>query len=414
MPEPINANDDYGVTAGTTSDQSGALQSAIDAAQAAGAPLILESGTYRINDTLIVRQGKNGSGPRYELDFDANGAVLDFRGSNEYCIDVQPQCPLSQLGTANDDGSISLRNFTITGPYTGAGGVKIGRPGYHMYDFKRVNLLENVMFLELRGQAVEITNAAHFDMERVMHRSHNGGKGLYIQGRDNTFTGDITFNDCQWQGLDPNEPSLSLKAFASSGDYSECRGIRFNSNVFYGGNALIDAGDNGKIADVWFNDCAWDSQGTDNALTLLCQGGGVLNKIWVRDGYFVGFNAQAIRLQGYGSSDTSEIHIDGCAFGDTLEPVWVQDFDGFAVQHCSFYKTLSGSWACINIGTGCHGFKVSDNTGDQHRSSNFIIVTGPDTSGFQITDNMDWNSGGNVFTDQTGGVSKNVHDNVGL
>lgn len=425
MPKPINANDDYGVTEGSSSDQTNAMQNAIDAAQAAQVPLILDAGTYRFDGTLFVKQGRGSGDPfHYEFDFDAQGSVFLHYGSGPL-IHVSPQCPRAQVNTGMQSGSVSMRRFTIQGENAdpGAVGVKLGRSGYGMYDFFRANLLEDVGIFEVPGVALEITNAAHFNCERVTCRTHfNGGSGLYLHTDDDqpTFTGDCSFIECQWQAdASSDQRAVIVGVYNKHADTAELRGVRFISNVSYDGPMWITSnGENGmaKIADIWLENCAFDTtRNAKEAIIMESQGNGspgVLNKIFVTDVYIVGFQTRGIRLQGFGANrDTSEIVIKGGSIGNTNEPVWAQDFNEFQISEMNFYDTTG--WSCINSGPGCVGYKINDNRAGRCNNSWMVTVAGPNNERYQVTDNLAFD-GTSGFKDDTGGVSKSVHNNVAL
>lgn len=360
----------FGAVGNGTTDDTVAIQNAINAAQAAKDLLLFEPRKiYRTTAPLIVKQGGSA---KFEFFMDGNHSEFkpDFAG---FLFEIQPQQPVASIGNGQDTGSISMKRFDVRSGAAGASGVQIGRAGYWMYDEARVNLLEDVAFYELRGTAINVYNAGHFDFERVTQRCHvAGGKGLWMQGTGGYFTGDITFKDCQFGATGNDGDIMTLLAGTGAGGRrSELRGVRFSNCVWYNGGSRLVTQSNALAADIWFDNCAWDAGPGKGAFRI--ENGGDLNKIIIADSYFVNF-ARGIELKAASGSNAESLQIKGCEFGYVGEPIWAENFENFTVRDNQFDGNTG--WSCINLHTNCRRFTVHGNQGADNNSMTNLIAIG--------------------------------------
>lgn len=361
----------FGAVGNGTTDDTTSIQNAINAAQAAKDVLLFEPNkVYRTTRPLIVQQG----GPS-KREFFMDGAHSEFKPDHAgYLIEVQPLMPIASIGTGQDTGSISMKRFDVRSATAGASGILVGRAGYRMYDEARVNLLEDVTFYELKGQALCIRNSGHFDLARVTARTHvAGGKGLWLEGRDGVFAGDITFNDCQFGSLGGDGDTLTIAGLTNTGSRSEVRGVRFQNCVFYNTGSRIVVQNNALVADLWFESCAWDAGPAGSALKVLVENGGKLNKMFVDNPYIVNY-ARGFELIRQGTGEVDSFEIRGGAIGFVGEPVWAEAFENFSIKDMHFDGNTG--WSCINLHTGCRRFLVQGNQGSNRNSMTNLIAVG--------------------------------------
>jgi len=217
----------FGAVGDGFTDDTAALQNAINSAQTLNQTLVLEENKrYKVTQPLIVKQGRvSKTAPLFEFDLDGQFSKIINAGTG-FAIEVQPLASLDPAvnpdGGVNAIGSISMQRFDIEAPsqYNIAGGVKVGRQGYWMYANARRTLLCDVNLYQLGGCGLSVINAAHFDVVRVTQRDDfNGvGEGLYLAALgENAFCGDISFIDCQFQGNTSshiNNKPLSIQSYS--------------------------------------------------------------------------------------------------------------------------------------------------------------------------------------------------------
>lgn len=399
----------FGAVGNGIADDTIALQNAINAAQAAKDLLVFEPNKrYKTTATLIVRQG---GASKFEFMLDGfHSKIVPAHGG--FTIDVQPQATIAAAASAQDDGLIKMANFTIDNDFATAttGGIRIGREGYRMYPIHRVSLLSEVMIEELRGEALLITGASHFDVDKFVVRNHFGGKGCRIATTEKAFTGDITFNDCQFQALG-GEWGFTMTGWAPNGTgLAEVRGIRFVNSVFYGKGMRIEGHQNSLIADLWLESCAFDSQDTDHAFSAELINNGKFNKWYLSDLYFVGYTGTPMRFMASAAGESQSIRIDGCLFGHSGAGIHIEGLDGFTISGCQFDSITT--WSAINIAGDSKEFQVHGNRADADCAITNLIAVGGTASRAQIVDNVTfagaplqwWSSGG----------SNNLANNVAL
>lgn len=360
----------FGAVGNGIADDTSAIQNAINAAQAARDLLVFEPNkTYRTTAPLIVQQG--GASRR---EFFMDGFHSQMRPEHAgFFIDVQPQMPNSSIGTGQDTGSISMKNFSVYSPTAGASGIRVGRSGYRMYDEKRQNLLEDVTFFELKGVALHIISSGHFDLTRVVQRNHQaGGRGLILEGRDGVFCGDIDFNECQFGSVGGDGLNTTIIAIPSgTSARSEIRGVRFQNCVWYNWGARVIAQNQAIIADIWFDNCAWDAGPGGSAIRFKAENGGILNKVYIDKPYIVNYS-RGIEMSRDVGGQVDSFQLRGGSIGMTSEPVWVERFESFSIKDMNFDGNTG--WSCINVHTGSERFVIEGNQGYRNSMTNLIAV----------------------------------------
>lgn len=413
MANTINASS-YGATGNGTTDDTAALQAAINAAQAGNFRLELDPGRFKTSAPLIVRQGQSAPGAvAYSFDMDGFGAsILPTHAGDT--ISIQPQSPVSSNPTDRSRFPVSIRNLVIDGALSSVAtnGIRVGRAGYSMYMFARAALLENVTTVELRGTGLIIENAAHFDVNRFTQRTHNGGKGLYMVSLENTFTGDISFNDCQFQGTNAGRP-IHLITYTPSGQ-AQVRGVRFNSCVVYGSGTQVEASLNGITADIWFNSCAWDGPAApagEGAVRVISSNAGQVDKVWFDKTYMINYTGVGIYLQSDNPGVLRAIKITDGSFAYVAEPIKLINAEEVVIEGNTF-DTCS-TWALINVSASSSNLRIAGNSESQNAASHLVAI-GDGSTRFQVIDNLAFSVTGAVVNDYAGSVSKQVTNNIRL
>ncbi|MCI4589861.1 hypothetical protein MOK15_07125 [Sphingobium sp. BYY-5] len=228
------------------------------------------------------------------------------------------------------------------------------------------------------------------------------------------FTGDITFNDCQFQSQADGHYAAYLNSYSTVGAQyaTQLRGIRFNHCVFYGGQTFVACSTNGQTADIWFNNCAWDANNRPIAIVVDVNQNGQMNKIMFSDFYIVGYDRGFIFSKNTTESQVANVKIQSGMIGGVQQPIYFVGMSGFDVQNCTFDGCIS-PYALINIDQDCQRFKISDNMEANSNGSYIISIIGPNTNKFSCSNNVCYDMG-SVIRDMTGSVSKQVNNNSKL
>lgn len=420
----------YGAVGNGTTDDTTAIQNAINAAQAANDVLEFQANkVYRITNKLIVQQGRaTSSGAHKQFFLDGKGSSIKNDGP-DFAIEVQP---LASIGAgANAIGDISMKNFTVVPPNATVAnakkGIKIGLENKFMYCNNRPVALQDVNLTQLGGRALEIVNAGHFDVVRVTQRDDffgtgsGAGEGLFLAGLSaGGFCGDMSFLDCQFQGNINNGGGLSTRivTYAASGE-AQLRGVRFERCVWYGSTCRVEATVGGKTNDIWFRDCAWDgpnstlSQGNGDALEIYASNGGLIDKVYFENPYIVNYNGKGIWMRDDEPSRMQDVHVRGGSVSMCYEPVkcdgaWGFYLDGLAITNCP-----TAQWALINLTPGCRNFKVDGCTESNNNGTAqyFIAVGDGNTHTFDISNNVSYSTAVGLIYDYAG-TPKNLFNNV--
>lgn len=414
----------YGAVGNGSTDDTTALQNAINAAQAAKDLLELDPAkNYKITSPLIVQQG---GASQQEFSMDGKGSNIINHGSG-FAIEVRTNGSITNYATGA--GSIHMRNFDVRPPTPGSAntkkGIKVGRTGYQMYDNATANLLQDVNLYQLGGRALEIINAAHFNLERVVQRNDRvgNGEGMYIGALDSgAFCGDIVFITCQFQGdfgASYGRP-FHITGWGATSARAQTRGLRFRECTFYGGGARIEASANSQLGDMWFYNCQWDgptggrTAGVGNGLEITANNNGGIDKLYLDNPYIVNYDGIGLRIWDDAPSVMSDVHISRGSVSMCYEPIKCDGANGFYLDGVAVTNCNNPQWALINLTPGCKNFKVDGCTesGNTGTGKKFIAVGDGSTSNFDISNNTSYSAGFDVLYDYTGGVTKNVYNNV--
>ncbi|WP_299312680.1 glycosyl hydrolase family 28-related protein, partial [uncultured Halomonas sp.] len=265
----------FGAAGDGVTNDTAALQAALDYAVPRNVPLFFPEGRYRITSTLSFELTPGSGATLY-----GNNSVLDgnFVGP---LINVQAQgevgayLHIERFRVKNPSGQgIGLSGLAGSTGCTKVWGTVDGVGCEHgdiadflvdAYNFRKVN------FYNCTGKA------------------HNGNTGgLRIRG-NGTFAGDMNFHNCEFAGDGP--PPLYISADTGG----EARGIHFTDTYFYEGGSVVECYTGSLVADIFFNTVQWDAfPQHGNALTFIAKPGGHVDNIGISNFYFQQGNFPAL------------------------------------------------------------------------------------------------------------------------
>lgn len=140
---PVNAKD-FGATGDGVTDDTAAIQAAIDSVQATGKAVYLPTGTYKVNDTLTI-VGADQTGTT-----DFTGAVVSLigDGQNNTVLDFDDFAGVG-IEFKGWDGEIS--NLTIKNVETGIQASRANSDGIGGWTLRNINIINTTNGMLLRG-----------------------------------------------------------------------------------------------------------------------------------------------------------------------------------------------------------------------------------------------------------------------
>lgn len=338
-------------------DDTAALQAGIDYCSPLGLVLVLDpEQTYRTTAPLVALHGQDDSGgPVYRPKIDGRGAVI-AQDHDGWCLVIDPLCEWVDQTSRRGVATFFIKDISfdgyahINGNLTNASCIKIGKAGYWVDPFDRPAGLENILINGYHATAVQIEQCRHFDINRLVVRDPvMSAATVVLRTLQDGFTGDITFNDCEFAGNTNdgvnNSGCLFMHCERLSGTgQAQLRGIRFVNCVFYGTGTYLYSGGNSQLNDTWFTDCAWDWTNaggrvrTDYAFKFRATNAGAqIDKLFVNNPYMVGYPGGGFLADNPSENGSfSDIQFRGGAVSNGSIPMEFIYVDGVSVIGMDF------------------------------------------------------------------------------
>lgn len=290
-----------GVYAGNYAD----LQSAINAAQAANAPLWLEPGaTYNVS-TMLTAAVDNTN----DLIIHGQGATIVGSMTSGHLMQV------TVTGTPNRALLIEDLHLNTGGAADGLlvrnGSVLTGTGPNNYGVIQRISCTHGA----LRKWLLNFENVRHINIKDCNGKSQNGDSaGVRIYSDNGLFCGDLVFSGCEFTRWD-NSDGVPILLHAVGG--AQVRGVHFTDVYPYnGGSQMLASGAGSFVGDVYFNHCQWDIYDGGRAMYMETNNSGKMDNIIFDGCYFQAQSGTArfIEASNLGSS-FNNIQIVNCQLG---------------------------------------------------------------------------------------------------
>lgn len=349
--------DQFGAVGDGVADDTAAIQAGIDYCSPLGLVLVLNpEHTYRTTSQLTALQGQAvGGGPVYRPKIDGRGAVI-AQDHSGWGIVIDPLCEWADQTSRRGVATFFLRNISfdgyqhVHGVRTTANCIKIGKAGFWVDPFDRPVGLEDILINGYHATAVLIEQCRHFDVNRLVVRDPRASAAtVELRTLEDGFTGDITFNDCEFAGNtndginDSGCLFLHAERLSGSGQ-AQLRGVRFVNCVFYGTGTYLYSGGESQLNDIWFTDCAWDwtdagaRPRVDYAFKFRATNAGAqIDKLFVSNPYVVGYPGGGFLADNPSENGSfSDIQFRGGAVSGGSIPMEFIYVDGVSVRGMDF------------------------------------------------------------------------------
>ena len=402
---------DFGAVGDGVTDDSAAIQSAIDYCQGIDQALALEPGKrYRLDTGLVFKHGRSATDTKsYSVRLIGNGAALYPSGS-QTAITITPRCSFADRGTGRGEAHIHISDVVVDGFYgpNTAAALTIGAWGFwcsslswsqiQTFTVQNFNPGRNVVLLYEARHAV-------FDALCV----RNGITAIYAAS-PGSFCGDIVFHACEFTGTVASPP-INI---STPGTNTEVRGLTFSSCDIYGSGTIISStGTNSFVGDIWFtNGTQFDGPAApagEHALRIFADNTGRVFQIHVLDVYFVSYTGAAVFASKSGSGDISILTVKGGGInncttgaGTGSAMLFFLNVQSASVRDVEF-DSITGvvGSAYINF-DGCNNVVCHNNKGTRSSTVEYGIAIGNSSNNYSIMGNV-MNVGTAVINDYTSG-----------
>jgi hypothetical protein len=430
----------YNVTGNGTTDDSAAWNNWAKVCAAGEIAGTLYPGTFLISSPLII----NLNGNSFSLEGPASGSCIieiasTFSGSTA-ALQIKGNGAPAQwrIGGFTIQSSPSGSGTAVTGFLIGDGATAaINIVGYQASTIFDVNVLDfSLCWVFIHCRLIRIVDCAGWNQGFSAQNTV-----LYIN-QNGSFTGDLTFDNCQW--VSPPANANSCLVIESSGPYDDTNGnfsiagVRFRSNIFYHAiyGAQILASSGSFISDIWFD-------GGTQFEGLAASGGGSINNI-LCDSSGTGSRVEDVHVDhcyvngGAATANNGGIVLTCTGSGSVMRHIFVthnfiwsqvleaiatfgvgNDFTGLVVDGnvCTDCNNTVGGMGAAIIVNGVTGGVITNNQCDEGALSfkpNYVVnlIAG---SNLTCTGNVAAPTATltGVILDSTGNVVKTVNNNPG-
>lgn len=382
--EAYGARGDYDPSTGAGTDDTVAIQAAITAAQ---------SGTNGSN--MVVFKGKN------------------YKITNTLVVTPTSQYGIQLVGTPGDMGdktsnttngtrifNTTASNTAIQFVATGAFGSPAGRVCIQARDFGVVSKNNDGLYgiqlgtengLELDGFGksyfdhvytdgftigFRIRDCRAFEFRSCVSRAQSvtGARGVSIATSNNTlFTGDIRFYNCEFEVKIGDTTGFcciiaTLVNIGASGGFGRTGGIHFQDCDFYYGKAAayIAANHTAPLGDLFFNQCAFEGDGTAATYRVWIEtnvANSYIHNVGIQNSYFYNSPEGLYCVSNNGLIDS--LRVANCYFLQcSTGAVNVDDIENFSITGNTAVRCGSdtANHVVYRIQNACKHFTVTGNT----------------------------------------------------
>lgn len=338
-------------------------------------------------------------------------------------------------GNSNgSDNQFCLRQFAIIATVNGIGAATAGLQIGSEDPLKKLsgtnpNLIED-MYASGFPKSYYVVHARMINWVRVAGWNNTvttASSALYITQKG-AFTGDMTFDSCQFVGNITNAASTSI-SIVSNGGVANAQGaytisgLRFNSTIVYqAAKQLYILAQNGSIInDIWFTPgCQFDGGGT-NCVYMQCDTQNtILRNVNINGCYFSGpITGDIVNIVGGGGRLTDFYLTENFMNGSTRRAISVFNaggqVGGFVISKNRMTENNNTDGAVIEIGGNVNNFSIEGNVANRITQNFFkyFISLQPGATQFTILGN---NSGAigstGALNDLSGAVIKAVANNI--
>jgi hypothetical protein len=397
-----------------------AFQDAVDLSQDLDCTLVLpKNGAFRLSSACTMKHGWNGTDSRaYNVRINMNGCQV-VHGYNGTLWNIVPRCTLADKLTGRGDAVIEIYDGVFNGAdvttnnWTSAIAIQIGSVAGWCSGFG-INKVQNILTRFYVAQPFYLVNARHLLWDRCVTRNESGGINIVASG-DGAFVGDSHFVQCEFTGTGTKRP-ITITCSTTTGT-AQARAIFFDRTVLYGEGSLLTAGQNGKLHEIWFDNCQFDqSTSTIPAVKLANTSTGTVWNITMTSCY--GVNFQGLFLQAIGTTlgAIMDIKVDNGRFSLNTSAAALMQFDNVT----ALTLTNNAMWnnacnTCFDFVDGVVGAVVTGNhVPTMSDQPNYLVTAaGTDTNGVLVKGNIvDVVTG--VVSDSMSGTDKDFTGNLSI
>lgn len=381
---------DFGAKGDGVTDDTAALQAAIDFAVANSIELQLAAVTYRCASAISVQLGDSktlkisGFATSQGL-ITVKGSIIRFDGATGgiYLNPVNG----STVASASSRTLIDLRRFQIEGvgadkPY----GLKIGSAAGQIDTFAALSPIEDVSVVGAFVECFSIINCRQIFLQRCMGYNVAAGSNARALSLINTsafptsFLGDIFIRDSNFF-TQSGTNAYTVFIQAQAGDIS---GIHFNDDVIYEGvyGIYMTAAANSRIFDIWFDglQCDGPAYGTSNKGFYIESPTptSFINNVYITNYYAVSYKGVGLEISCNTNGQVKNINIQGCYLGNLGDSgIKITNVNAITVQGNKLSQTnLYTPGAAISVLGNCLGFDISGNVVSGNTATYLVSVNG--------------------------------------
>lgn len=366
---------DFGAKGDGVTDDTAALQAAINFAVANSVELQLASVTYRCASAITVQLGDSkllkisgvGSGQGLAT---TKGSILRFDGATGgiYLNPVNG----STVGSASSRTQILLRGFQIEGVGADkAYGLKVGASTGQIDTFAALSYIEDVSVVGTFVECFSIINSRQIFMDRCMGYNIAAGSNARAISLVNTaafptsFLGDIFVQNSNFF-TQSGTNAYTMFIQAQAGDIS---GLHINDVVVYEGvyGIYMTGAANTRIFDVWFNgtQCDGPAYAASNKGFYIESptATSFINNVYITNHYAVSYKGIGLEIAVNTAGQVKNINISGGYFGTLGDSgIKVNNVGAITIQGNKLSQTnLFVAGPAIYMTGTCFGFDVSGN-----------------------------------------------------
>lgn len=372
----------FGAQGDGSTDDTKAIQSAIDAAQTSNGGIVyLPQGTYLVSGNLSVTAGN---------------VTLAGAGQQATTITVSTSYATGDVITYSNLFNGGMRMLKISAPAQRQGGAAI-----HLDNVNRVCVQDVDMENMYIGCLIDGIGGVQQRIDRGDWRNFSpGGIGIWINiananGNDQYISNIVMDNDPN------NQPQAGVRIQNSQSVWMHACDI-----IHAGNGLLIDPQDNGLITWCFFSDCAWDLCSAHSMLINPASGAIVKGLSFVNcwsssatyDGCYIGGPTQGIQFAGhrfynnqanglYVTAPAQQVYVDACSAsgnnggqGSQNQGMAFIGCNDFAVRNCRV-GAISGYPVSQKYGIlvdgGCNNYVITGNITLGNETSGIYDAGGP-------------------------------------